>query len=389
MNKHLLTILKEEEEIYIFKHYSLIKGGKQQKINQILKRIQIQTHFKNNDYHNLILNDLHQLSLTKGGFISNENRTIIYEYILNTFHPEKYQIPTEAILDKNSEIILNDCKRSVLYSIITTNHLEIESTHPSITNLIYSLNKFISLSLSPLQHISYYQGYQELALYFYLLFNNKDKAMEMIQKFTQHYIHLYMNKKQNKKIMFNDVLNILSDCVGYINKDIYDLIQKITKTTPYYSLPWIITWFTHNNHNLFHQYRIMDYLICSNYDTIFALASTVVVDECDKLNLKDKIKTITPDFYMGEIFDHFQNLKIEALDIDILINKTERSLIIEPKWVKNIFRKNLRNKSNKKLIQWFEKDSFERTIHTTNRVMLIIIITIAIIFTIVIELNNK
>lgn len=381
MSKSILDILIEEEEQYIFKHYSSIKAEKQIKINQIIKRIKLQVNVKDKGYHKIILDDLHELSITKGGFISNENRLVIYEYIFNTFHPHNYQLLTEdwSIIDKNAEVILNDCKRSVIYSIITTNQFNIESTHSSISNLIESLNKFVASSLNPLQHITYYQGYQELALYFYLLFG-KDKGIPMIQKFTQHYIHLYMSKNQNEKMLFNDVLSILSDCVGYINQDIYDLIQKITNTTPYYSLPWIITWFTHNNHNPFHQFRIMDYLICSNYDTVFALASSLVVDECDKLNLKDKIKTIDPDWYMGELFNHFQQLKIESLDMDTLINKAERTFIIKPEWVKKIFKKNLGNKANKTIIQWLEKDSFKRdNDHNKKMLALIIIITTIII----------
>ena len=181
-----ITKIKKLEEEYIWYHYSSFQLDKDKEIKQIINSINI--NMNNNKEFILkekesFLSKFHKLSLTKGGFISIENRKKIYKYILDSLCQKiNYKVP-ELINDFEGinsfdQIIFNDCKRSVLYQIINTNEnfqKEFEKNDKCVEYIINQLNVFTKKSLSNYIIFQYYQGYQEICLYFYIIFGMKNQ----------------------------------------------------------------------------------------------------------------------------------------------------------------------------------------------------------------------
>ena len=127
------------ESSYIKEHYN-IKQINEKEINKILEQIRIYKK-RNIKPDNIFWKKLHKLSTRPGGFISIKNRREIYSFILDILSqkPEFKIISTKVTQDQINSydtIIKNDCKRSVLYSLIKNNDKfkkYQKSTHTLIT----------------------------------------------------------------------------------------------------------------------------------------------------------------------------------------------------------------------------------------------------------------
>lgn len=326
---------------------------------------------------------LHKCSLNEGGFITCENRKIIYKYIITLLYkqkteradqlpktekkepsqvsnnkndePEQEQIKEKE--DKTRDIIIKDCDRSVLNSLIKANVIQ-EEKNDSVLNkneettitesdpsdntisekerkqYLNNLKFFVRQALGEKIDYEYYQGYQDLALYFMILFG--EEGIDLLYKFNKIFLGEYLkeNKKENekkneKKKNFDDYLTILNKCLSFIDNNVSQGILKITNTKPYYSLSWLITWFSHKNDSLFYQFRLMDYFITSSFTEIFFFSGEVIISEYNKFisnhkNNSTPSEEVEDADLMGELFIHFQELKISQIDADKLALKTEK-----------------------------------------------------------------
>lgn len=347
IKKTLLDIIKDEEEKYLFSKYSTIKSSKQKGIDQLIQRIKLQQSFGNQGHHTLIMNQLREISISKGGFLSNENRLVIYEYILNILHPEEVQLASHdwdiveqnadiimndsqraayekppqdwGIVDRSSDIIMNDCKRSVILKMLSDNKWPIDSRDKSTVQFINDLNAFIVSAITQVREFKYYQGYHELALYFLLLFG-KEKGVNLLRKFTMQFVYCYVDRDDREGLTYEKVVELLSAKVIKRNGNMKDVIRQLLLMPTYFALPWVSTWFTHNNSCLFQQFRLIDYFICSKKDSILSLASIILADEYNELKAMNKKEEID----IKELYEHYNRLRIESLDVEGLVNETER-----------------------------------------------------------------
>ena len=261
------------EGSYIRDHYQIDQIN-EDKFNKILEKIKF--YRKNNiQPDNIFWKELHKTSIKPGGFLSIKNRREIYSFILDTLskRPE-YKINSSKVtqeqINSYDTLIKNDCKRSVLYSILKNN----EKLHKYKTNInntpkegenddnqkiidiyINELMDFTKESLGNYEYFNYFQGYQEICLYFMIIFGRKE-GVKYMTLFGKIYLDYVLSKKY--KINFDMLLDILNDCCNIVNKKVNTLINKITKTKPYYSLSWLITYLTHSNDNLYNQLSLLD-----------------------------------------------------------------------------------------------------------------------------------
>ncbi len=121
------------------------------------------------------------------------------------------------------------------------------------------------------------------------------------------------------------LLDILNDCCNTVNKKINTLINKITKTKPYYSLSWLITYLTHSNDNIYNELSLLDYFITSNISHMYFLSANIIVSEFNKIGTKFNIHTADEEYtYMELFFQHFQKLKVSVIDYTKIIKDNER-----------------------------------------------------------------
>lgn len=78
------------------------------------------------------------------------------------------------------------------------------------------------------------------------------------------------NSLKMKKIL-PTVIKYIEIIDPLVKRRLFDLI----KIEPFYSLSWILTWFSHNNENILKNFRIFDYLILGDVNKIFYLTASV------------------------------------------------------------------------------------------------------------------
>ena len=320
--------IEEIESIYIKQHFKQLET-QEESINKILKEIK---HFKKNNIipNNSFWEKLHKLSTNPGGFLSIENRREIYSFILKTLNKDdKYKIiPFRITKEKESKdelTVKNDCLRSVLLQIFKEedkfNKYKIKEKE-CLDKYIQELMLFTKESLGNYTYFNYYQGYQELCLYFMIIFGRKEGAKYMTI-FSKIFLDYVLTKKY--QINYEMILDILNDCCNLVNKRVNIIINKITKTKPYYSLPWLITLFSHSNNNLFNEMILLDYFITSNISHVYFLSANIIVNEFNKISTKFNIDNPSDEnLYMEMFLKHFQNLKINLIDMNEIIKANEK-----------------------------------------------------------------
>ena len=342
------------ENNYIKEHYKIDKI-KYDKIEKILEKIKL--YKKNNIIpDNIFWKELRKISTQPGGFISIKIRREIYSFILDTLgkKPEFIITPSnvnEKQVNSYDTIIKNDCKRSVLHSIIRNNDkFQKYQNNKKINDSVYSndsndtqstqvtqnesdenqlivdtyineLMSFTKESLGNYEYFNYFQGYQEICLYFMIIFGRKE-GVRYMTLFGKIYLDYVLSK--NYKINFDMLLDILNDCCNIVNKKVNSLINKITKTKPYYSLSWLITYLTHSNDNIYNELSLLDYFITSNIGHMYFLSANIIVSEFNKIGTKFNITADEEFTYMELFFQHFQNLKVSVIDYEKIIKDNEK-----------------------------------------------------------------
>ena len=412
-NNNLLYIEKLNYEIqnietnYIKEHYQISQLD-ENKIGKILEKIRL--YKKNNTpVDNIFWKQLHEMSTKPGGFISIKNRREIYSFILEALikRPE-YKIissqVTEKQIDSYDTIIKNDCKRSVLFSILRNNNKfkkyqvvkmndsissastkaeENDENHKIIDIYINELMDFTKESLGNYEYFNYFQGYQEICLYFMIIFGRKE-GVKYMTYFGKIYLDYVLSKKY--KINFDMLLDILNDCCNIVNKKVNTIINKITKTKPYYSLSWLITYLTHSNDNLYNQLSLLDYFITSNISHIYFLSANIIVSEFNKIGTKFNIQTADEEYtYMELFFQHFQNLKISLIDYEKIIKDNEK---INHKLFNDIVSnmiKNIKNENDKGALILLNRNIHDNQIfeHYSVKMQLLYIFIVLFLLTII------
>ena len=406
------------EASYIKGHYKIDQLNDAY-MNKLLEKIR---YYKKNNItpDNIFWKDLRKLSTKPGGFISIKNRREIYSFILDTLIKKKEfkivstQVTKEQI-NSYDTIIKNDCKRSVLYSLLRNNdkfkkyhsinkinkdgnnndsysdindttiseNTENEENKNLIDIYINELMGFTKESLGNYEYFNYFQGYQEICLYFMIIFGRKE-GVKYMTYFGKIFLDYVLSKKY--KINFDMLLDILNECCNHVNKKVNTLINKITKTKPYYSLSWLITYLTHSNDNLYNQLSLLDYFITSNISHIYFLSANIIVSEFNKIGTKFNIQTSDEEYtYMELFFQHFQKLKVSIIDYEQIIKNNEK---INHKVFNNIISnmiKNIKNENDKGTLQLLNRNIYDNEIFEYHSFKLqLLYITIMILLFIII-----
>jgi hypothetical protein len=311
--------IEQIETSYINSHFK-VKDKHKNSIKEILEDISKYKQ-KGKTPDNTFWRKLHELSTEPGGFLSIKNRRIIYPFILNSLNKDnKYKVNPNLITKekalKDELTIKNDCLRSVLFKIFQEEEkLNIYKTNQKQYGDIYiqELMAFTKECLGKCTYFSYYQGYQELSLYFMIIFGRKE-GIKYMTLFSKIFLEYVLSKKYD--INFEMVVDVLNECCNLVNKKVSIVINKITKTKPYYSLSWLITLFSHSNYNVFHELMLLDYFITSNISHVYFLSANIITNEFKKIGTKFDIYNPSDEFvYMEMFLKHFQNLKINLIDI--------------------------------------------------------------------------
>lgn len=273
------TLMKKEED-----YLRILYGTDLELLNEKILKVIHQMNSKKQEKNKteIIIKHIRILSINKGGFINFENRKEIYknifEYIstYNSYAENENLKENEILRMKNNfhnEISQDFSRSNLLNTIIETNDLSEEELQLFLNDLKKFSFDFFDENRKMYE---YYQGFQDICLLSFILniiLSNHEDNTFYLKNLSQLHFHKFLNK--HKKIKFEILISILSDLIEEINPNINKNILELTNSPPYYALSWIITWFSHKNSNIFFEFRIIDYLICSPPIAIFYLVSVV------------------------------------------------------------------------------------------------------------------
>lgn len=304
-------------------------------LKDLIKEIKEQNYITIEQYE-----ELRYYSIQPGGFSqknkkSNENQKVIYKALLNMYkskkdlnfikdikkHPSKIVSANlkEGIENKNSpdEIIVvnKDTSRNIFFQWKENDkeiNYELNEFEKEIENFLKkNKNKY-----------SYYQGYLDFCVYFYVLFheknneNNNTDYINIIQFFTELYLKDYISPYKsigdNEDIIFQKSLALLIDIIKLLDNDIYQIFKE-DNTPLCLILSWIISLFTHSVNNFYIIRRILDYLLITEPINSYILTSMIIVK-----SLKKNIKNIK-EAESEEIFMSIKNINLNEIDFDNII----------------------------------------------------------------------
>ena len=364
-------LLKESNEKFINEHKDDKSFcDKYSEINEYAQNLKMVKKIKIEDFIKI-----KKFAVSNGGFLTSDNRKIIYKKIYLLNHSNAYKM---LFIDYDAKINKNwDNKKSDIFSekriydnvAPTCEDKTINADYPrsrilqiaknekekELTNLItLDLLKFLRLMCCLNNNIyNYYQGYHDLALFFMLLYHNCPQyAVSVFQRFSEFNLKELLNIKYNQKkveedgrynmIEMNDTLKILKFIIDFMDPKVKTFFEEIEKEQEMkyckgnnkindkknndyiicdFAFEWIITLFTRYFEDYNKIYRIFDYLMVSHSLAIYFLSAEIIIDFYYKIKDKDILKDKA-----GQFDYYVKNLKFEEIDFDSYIQKCEKNL---------------------------------------------------------------
>ena len=319
-----------------------------------------------------------QFAISKGGFLTSENRKVMYKKIYLLNHKNTYKmlyIDYKSIINYNwdfhgSDIftekriydeVASTCEDKTIKAdyprsrIIKASKNEIEKEKAIL--ITQDLCKFLQLMCRLNNNIyNYYQGYHDLALFFLLLYHNcPHYAVSVFQRFSEFNLKELLNIKYKEKrivdgrynmIEMNDTLKILRFIIDFMDPKVKTFFEEIEKNEEMkfnksrnknsnntvlesedkyvicdFAFEWIITLFTRYFDDLNKIYRIFDYLMVSHSLAIYFLSAQLIIDFYHKIEDKTSISDKS-----GQFDYYLNNIKFEDIDFDYYIQKCEDNL---------------------------------------------------------------
>ena len=310
---------------------------KHQKLEDILKEIEKNNYITVEQY-----DELKYYSVQPGGFSaknkkSNENQKIIFKALLNmqnsrddiNFIKNIKKHPSKIISDnfkdglenKNSSneiIVVNkDISRNIFFQW-KENDKEID----------YELNEFEKQIENYLKEnkdkYSYYQGYLDFCVFFYVLFHDKNteniEYINIIQFFTELYLKDYISPFKSiggtEDVIFQNGLSLLIDIIKLLDINIYQIFKE--ESTPLcLILSWTISLFSHSINNFYTLRRILDYLLINEPINSYILTAIIIVKSLQK-NIKNILEAESEDIFLT-----IKEINLDKMDFDNLIVQCE------------------------------------------------------------------
>jgi len=243
--------------------------------------------------------EIRKIAISKGGFLLNSFRREFYKKAFNLssdnlkfiylkknhfkeekldyneFYSEEFYSNLKMISKKKDYdyFIEVDVKRTMANYFFNADKYQNHLNGLKI-NLINFLKNFFILN----KDYHYYQGFHDIAMYVYILFNYSETfAMQMLQRISEFYLKDYIVElNQNEHFKFENVFKLLNMMIRMRNKSIATFINDFTSSSdPIFSLPWIITVFTHDIKDFNLVLRIFDFVLFSHPYSIYNVSSNV------------------------------------------------------------------------------------------------------------------
>lgn len=240
----------------------------------------------------------------------NTKFTIKEENIKRNYHSHNY-----------SDIIEKDVLRSKLNYIFNS-----ETHHDLLCQIKQRLYNYICTVISFNKNkYHYYQGYHDIGLYIFMLYiNDKKVSYEIFQRISEFYLKDYLQEDPST-LNFNNVIKIVKNALFKFDAITAKKIIDTLHDGLYFTLSYVITFFSHNINDPETQMRIFDYILVSHPTAVFYMSAFIVLHEYKKLE-KSKMEALDSQgipYSLDELlvedtecFMHFQNLKFALGEVE-------------------------------------------------------------------------
>jgi hypothetical protein len=335
----------------------IILEGKKEEINKLITLFQLSRETllidKYND--NEIFNKIKELAVSKGGFLNNNIRKKLWNYLfykkqnkkniidlikinedikvflskLNLSSQKKDLTDSKVQKIKEYQIILKDLPRTYQYMTAKNeNNKENKITNISQEIFIFTSEKF---------GYQYLQGLLNIIFYFKQIFNYEDSINAINIYFEFFYKDLIDIKlcRENKDENIALIAPIITDLYRYLfpQKEESQIINYI----PILSSKWIISSFLSDIRDINKGFRILDYLIVSEPYVKYVLAALLVNKFHDIISTKHLLNEKLDSFEAcyENLFDELKMEDLNSIDIDEIINDVQDLINKQGKEIKN------------------------------------------------------
>ena len=335
----------------------IILEGKKDEINKLITLFQLsrETLLIDKYNNNEIFNKIKELAVSKGGFLNNNIRKKLWNYLfykkqnkkniidlikinedikvflskLNLSSQKKDLTDSKVQKIKEYQIILKDLPRTYQYMTAKNeNNKENKITNISQEIFIFTSEKF---------GYQYLQGLLNIIFYFKQIFNYEDSINAINIYFEFFYKDLIDIKlcRENKDENIALIAPIITDLYRYLfpQKEESQIINYI----PILSSKWIISSFLSEIKDINKGFRILDYLIVSEPYVKYVLAALLVNKFHDIISTKHLLNEKLDSFEASyeNLFDELKMEDLNSIDIDEIINDVQDLINKKGKEIKN------------------------------------------------------
>ena len=335
----------------------IILEGKKDEINKLITLFQLsrETLLIDKYNNNEIFNKIKELAVSKGGFLNNNIRKKLWNYLfykkqnkkniidlikinedikvflskLNLSSLKKDLTDSKVQKIKEYQIILKDLPRTYQYMTAKNeNNKENKITNISQEIFIFTSEKF---------GYQYLQGLLNIIFYFKQIFNYEDSINAINIYFEFFYKDLIDIKlcRENKDENIALIAPIITDLYRYLfpQKEESQIINYI----PILSSKWIISSFLSDIKDINKGFRILDYLIVSEPYVKYVLAALLVNKFHDIISTKHLLNEKLDSFEASyeNLFDELKMEDLNSIDIDEIINDVQDLINKKGKEIKN------------------------------------------------------
>ena len=335
----------------------IILEGKKDEINKLITLFQLsrETLLIDKYNNNEIFNKIKELAVSKGGFLNNNIRKKLWNYLfykkqnkkniidlikinedikvflskLNLSSQKKDLTDSKVQKIKEYQIILKDLPRTYQYMTAKNeNNKENKITNISQEIFIFTSEKF---------GYQYLQGLLNIIFYFKQIFNYEDSINAINIYFEFFYKDLIDIKlcRENKDENIALIAPIITDLYRYLfpQKEESQIINYI----PILSSKWIISSFLSDIRDINKGFRILDYLIVSEPYVKYVLAALLINKFHDIISTKHLLNEKLDSFEASyeNLFDELKMEDLNSIDIDEIINDVQDLINKQGKEIKN------------------------------------------------------
>ena len=350
--------------------YELLEGKKEE-LNKIITLFKLNKESLIVDQYNEyeLFKKIRDLSITKGGFVDNNIRRKLWNYL---FYKRQNKKNIIDIIKINNEIKVSFCKLNVLaqkkeltdsklqnikeYQVII-NDLPRTCQNIIINNINKTDNKLTNISPEIFMFASdkfeyqYLQGLLNIIFYFKQIFNYEDSINALniyFEFFYKDLIDIKISKETNDENIAL-ISSIITELYNYLYQQKEE--RRIINYIETLSSKWIISSFLSELKDINKGYRLLDYIIVSEPYIKYVLA-TVLLHKFNDIIITKEILNSKLDDLESSYENFFYELKkddLNNIDINEIINEVENLIKKQGKDIKNL----LIEKYGKKFIYSF------------------------------------